>query len=282
MAETVVWIDPDDVTVDLDVKFDVRGRFAPPVEFEEDGVPGQPGKQRRAARHGVKDFVLPFWVHADTAAELRTALRELVYRMDPVRGPGRIRITSPAGDQREIECSVADGMGLDEVLGESSTLTDQKVVPVFRAHMPYWQATSDTVLTFEGGETATFFPFFPLRLSSSQVFADTTVTNTGDIETWPVWTVSGPASAITLRNLTTGKILILNTTLVADETVTIDTRPGHKTVLRGDGSNAFTNLTTTSSLWPLVKGANAIRVEMASTTEVSWLRMARRTRYLAA
>ncbi|WP_030431957.1 phage distal tail protein [Allokutzneria albata] len=282
-AETTVWISPDGTMIPLEVEWSTAGRFAPPPVLVEEGVPEQPGARHREARHGVREFSLPLWIEDSSPAALRARMRALVAAMDPVRGEGTIRITTPIGDQREIYCRVSAGLEMDETLGRTSGPTLQRCVPMFRAVDPYWYDTTDTIDTFSSADTATFFPIFPLRLASSSVFVEATIINSGDVETWPVWTITGPGSAITLRNLTTGYALTLTTTLAVGEHLVIDTRPGRKSVLKNDGTNLFTALSSASSLWPLARGSNSVRLEMSSTVAlVSSLQLARRHRYLTA
>lgn len=283
MSETVEWIDPDGTTTTLEVEWAAQGRFAPPSVFDEDGVPGQSGAVLRAVRHKVRDFVLPLWITAATESALRTAKRDLIASMDPIRGDGRIRVSTPVGDQREITCRVAAGLEMVERLGESSGPTLQRAPVLFRAHDPYWYALSDEVDTFELGSsgTASWFPIFPLRLASSEVFADATIINTGDVDVWPVWTITGPGDTIVLRNFTTGALTTLPVALAAGETATIDTRERFKLVTHSNGNNLFP-LLGDSSLWPLQRGSNVIRVEMASATSASSVRLARKPRYLTA
>lgn len=274
------WIDPDGTTTALRVLYDVHGRFAPPSRRQEETLPGQPGGALREVLHDIREFVLPVHIHGSTATELRTTLRDLALAMDPVRGDGAIRVTAPGGDQREITCRVAAGLDLDEVLGDTATPTDQIATVVFRAVDPYWSATSDTVIDYEfESTTVSFFPIFPIRLASSEVFADDTVTVTGDVQSWPVWVITGPGSTINVKNLTTGKATTLSTTaLEAGEYVTIDTRPGAKTVTRQDGTSLFSDLS--GSLWPLLRGPNAVRVEMGGAGTGSAVSLRYRPRYL--
>lgn len=283
MSETVVWIDPDGATTIFSkVEYGINGRWFPSTVIDEEQVPGQPGSRLREVRHGPLEFVMPVWIQAGSATALRTALRNLVYAMDPTRGPGRIRVTAPGGDQRELACIVVDGLEMAERLGSSSTPTDQKLVLAFRAHDPYWTAVSDIVQDFTIGTQPSFFPFFPLRLTASEIAVDTTIDNGGDVDAWPVWTITGPGSGIVLRNLGTGKNLTPSgLTLAAGDTMVVDTRPGAKTVTKGDGTNLWPFLTSASALWPLRRGPNAMRLEMATTTAASGLRLSYRPRYLS-
>ncbi len=283
MSETLIWIDPDGVQTYLDVDWAVKGRFFPAVDFEEDGVPGQPGLRLRAVRHGVHEFTLPHWVDGTTETDLRSKLRLLVARMDPTRGDGWVRCVAPGGDVREIECRVAAGLDVDETLGQQAGILSQRLTLTFRAWDPYWAATADTTITYAGGGVvATFFPFFPMRLSASETIAADTVTNPGDVDSWPVWTVTGPATDMTATNNTTGKTLTLTfaPALTNPQTVTIDTRPGAKTVTRDDGTSLFSALSLTSQLWPLARGSNSITVSVGGTTAASKVKLMFRPRYL--
>jgi hypothetical protein len=280
MVELVEWVAPDGVTTPLRVLYDVSGRFSPPAALEEETVPGQPGGRLRAVRHDVREFVLPIHATSDTAAGLRAQLRELARAMDPGRGEGKVRITAPGGDQREIRCRAVAGLGLDES-PTTATPTDQLAPVVFRAHDPYWYASSLTVAEFTAGARPNFFPFFPLRLSAGEVFADVNVANAGDVATWPVWEIVGPGADIALRDLDHGQSTELATTLLAGQTITVDTRPGAKTVVRDDGLNLFPALGD-SGLWPLEPGATAVRIEMGGAGDSSVVRLRYLPAYLTA
>ena len=263
-TETAQWIDADGGLTDIEVSWDASGRFMPPIKFEEDGVPQQPGMRLRAARHDVRPFTLNLWITAANDSALRTTIRSLIYKMNPARGPGKIRFATPAGDQREIVCSYQDGLDLGEKLGSTSGPTVQIATVAFRAHYPYWQDTSTISTTFTTGLVPTFFPIFPLRLSSSQVVVDNTVINNGDIECWPVITINGPGSSIKASNLTTGEVMDFRTLVLGTgESVIVDTQPGAKTAVSGAGVNRFPYLSATSSLWSLQPGSNSVRLEMS-------------------
>lgn len=271
MTEIVEWIDVDGGSTILDVEWDVSGRFMPPVKLTEQEVPGRPGAILFAQRHDVRDFALAIWVDSADDVSLRAALRGLVAKMDPVRGIGKIRVTGPAGDQREIECVYASGLEMPEKLGDSSGIYSQRAAVQFRAHWPYWRDTSVQSWTFSAVGSANFLgnPFFPLRVTSSAVATEQTVNNDGDVEAWPIWIVNGPGSGIVFRNVTTNKWTDLSSlSLVQGEQLIVDTRPGYKTVVTNTAgvlSNAFGNLSSTSELWSLARGVNDIQLQMTST-----------------
>lgn len=281
-AEITQWVDPDGVVTVLDVDWEATGRFMPEPQVDEDEIPEQDGSRWRATRFKPRDFTLKITVVANTEPALRTELRNIVKAMNPKKGEGVIRVTSPIGDTREIGCRYSGGLSLDEK-AEVSGPTMQQALVTFHANDPLWRDESDTTNTYQIGDPPSFFPSPPLRLTASEIAVDTTVDNQGDDDMWPVWTIYGPGAGATLRNLTTGKVLSLpDITLGSGESITIDTRPGKKTILRSDGANMFSSITVTSALWPLVEGTNAIRLEMTDVTVgVSMLQLSYRQRYLS-
>ena len=282
-GETVTFISPDGGATMLEIEWSAQGRFSPPVIFEEDGVPEMDGLRLRATRHGVKEFVLPVYIADTSEAALRQRMRALVSIMNPKLGDGIIRFGTPAGDHREIVCRYSGGLEMDETLGANSGPLMQRAPVKFRAWSPYYQDVSATTFIYVIGTPKPFFPFFPLVLSSSEVFADTTVTNTGDVDTYPVWEIYGPGGDVIIQNLTTGKQFDLSAVpdLLVGQGIIVDTTVGIKTVTRDDGTNLFSYLTWDSSLFPLVPGPNALRVVMTHSTVDSAVRLNYRQRYLS-
>ena len=278
--EIVSWIDPSGGSTPLEVEWALEGRFMPPVAFETEAVPRQAGLRLRQVRHQDRSFTVPIWLIATNEGQLRQQLRDLAFKMDPTRGPGYIRVITPTGDQRQIECRYESGLELDEKLGDTSGFHAQKAALQFRAFDPYWQDANLSVFEFTIGEVKNFFPFFPIRLTSSEVFANTSVTNLGDVQTWPVWEIFGPGENPNIINETTSRRIELPITLAAGESIRIDTRPGIKSIRHSNGDNLFPILTNVSSLWPLAAGQNAIRIEMTDAVDTSKVLLTYRTRYL--
>lgn len=267
MTETGQWIDADGVAMDLEISWDVAERFMPPSQLEEDEVPGEDGTRLRGITFDARDFPLTIWLHEQTEQELRTAMRNIALAMNPKRGPGKIRFTTPFGDQREISCTYKSGLGFVEKLGDTSGLYAQRATIIFRAHDPNWSDTTSNNDVYGIDAVPNFFPIFPLRLSSSQVVVVADVINTGDLDAWPIITINGPGSVIKCTNLTTGLYFEFPTgVLGVGESVIIDTRPTKKTVLTNSGVNAFSLLSSTSTLWPLVRGTNSIILEMSGAS----------------
>jgi phage-related protein len=254
----------------------------PAIEHQELGNPGLPGSFIYQSLHTPHEFTLPCWFYGNTDLDLRAQLRNIVYQMSPDRGTGRIRIQSPIGDQREIWCRYSDGLNLDESPGNAG-ITSQKAAILFRAFDPYYYDVNPSSQTWTTVNAPVFFPIFPLRLTSTAVAVSATVTNLGDVPTFPVFQVTGPATNITLANQTTGFSMNFGSlVLTAGQTLTVDTRPGAKTTTLQDGTNVFSYLSTTSALWQLVLGGNQVQLQAAGTDLThSSLTMTYWQRYLA-
>jgi hypothetical protein len=266
MTEVATWIDADGAATILDPEWDVSGRGLPPSRLDEFTVPGQPGSVLRKVTDGPRDEQWVVWLTAGTESELWTKRRNLLYAMDPERGPGTLRVQTAVGDTREIVCTVVDGLAVVEKLGDTSGPEGQQLTLTFRAHRPYWKDTSPQAAGPWGPDpdASAFFPIFPLNLIASEVFRQVTVDNGGEVPAWPIWTVHGPGADIGVKNLTTGKQLLMpGSSLGAGEVLTIDTRPGKKTLLNAAGDSYWTYVQGVNALWSLAKGSNDIQLEMS-------------------
>jgi hypothetical protein len=199
--------------------------------------------------------------------------------VNPMKNEGKLKSVSADGSQRELNCLYTSGLEGNEDK-DNQGFWWKKIILVFRAFDPFWYDSSSIVQTFKINENpGLFFPILPLRLASSTVFADITIDNTGDVETYPEWIVQGPGESIVLTNLSTGETTSLDLSLEAGETVTIDTSPNAKTVTKSDGSNLFYTLSDDSSLWALQEGNNSIQIQMANATADSSIQLTYKNRY---
>jgi hypothetical protein len=275
-----------DATTGVNVLLGERGLGAPPIAVLEDKLPYAPGTALRRISTGPAVIELPVEIAAATTALLDALL-------DTVRGwllPGTERSSSPGtvflrvtrsdGAQREIEAVYAGGLEGD---GAAGVDTWQDAVLTLRAPDPYWRDVTATTFDFTSGEgISSWFPYWPYNLTPSAVFAEQSVTNSGQAEAWPVWTITGPGTDPTLTNLTTGEVLALDLALGAGDVVTIDTSERGakaKTIADQDGANLWPFASPTSVLWPLERGLNSIRVEMGNTDGSSSVDLSYRRRW---
>lgn len=111
--------------------------------------------------------------------------------------------------------------------------------------------------------------------------SQTTITNGGDVEAWPVWTITGPMTQLRAWNVTLGTRFALSYTLGAEQTITITTdRP----TVRGPGDANLSKYidwfnTAGTELWPLTDGANVIGLEVDGASATTSVQMSFTPRY---
>jgi phage-related protein len=282
-SEQFFWIDSNgnETALSGSPNFDIlvgpTGRFMPPIDLVEQQVPFQAGTRLKQTYIKSRDIDLPLGITGESKSDLRTQIRNLLNMFNPMLGDGKLKIIAEDGSQRLINCRYSGGLEIQE-----TGLLWQNVIIVLKAFDPFWYDPNPIVQTFTVGTSATFFPILPMRLTSSTVFADTTINNEGDVESWPTWIITGPGDTIYIRNLTTGEFININYTLQPGETINIDTRLGKKTVTLGDGTNLYPNMSSDSSLWALQAGNNQIRIEMQNSQVASSVQLSYQNRYWGA
>jgi phage-related protein len=281
--QTITWVDTNStefpLTGDFKVLAGLNGFYMPPISVIDEEVPFQAGSMLRNVKVGARELDVPLRISGATSADLDRNLRRLLRTFNPLKGDGKFIVTSTDGTVREINCRYISGFGMEESVSSRSAKW-QRAVGVFRAFDPYWYDTATQVQTFKINESpGTFFPVFPLALASSTVFASVAINNEGDVDTWPEWEINGPCQGVVLRNLSTGEVLGLDVTLELGESITIDTKPFRKLVVKNDSTNLFYTMSSDSSLWALQEGINGIQIEMGGATLDSSAQLTYRNRY---
>lgn len=178
--------------------------------------------------------------------------------------PGVLEVARPDGTARRIEVLYSDGW--DGRGQRASGITWDSAVVTLLCEDPYWVDVVPVTVHREQGAGADFLNPFP-SVSSSQVLGATTVTNPGDVDVWPVWRITGPASAITFTREDTGAAFTLDMTdtdhgpLLEGETVTISTDPPR--VRSGTGENLVGGLNwPEAQLWSLPPGQTPVTFQL--------------------
>lgn len=104
----------------------------------------------------------------------------------------------------------------------------------------------------------------------------------GDTRTWPVWTVAGPGTSLTLVHHGQGRRLDLVGDIPAGAAVTVDTRPRRQAVYDSAGNNLMGRLTAGFYFFPLDPGRNDVSIALAGTTASSAVTVSYTPRWSAA
>lgn len=254
----------------------VTGWGAAPIEMVTDPHP-RGGTRIRHIQPQARIITWPLRVRANEHVELVARWRTLVRAFAQTRrlGPGTLRIARPDGTSREIQAYYQEGFAGEPGQG---WLWDTAVLSLY-CEDPYWRDTTATVIRREYATGSDFFTPYP-TISSSQVLGETTVVNPGEVEAWPEWTITGPATGLIATNNTTGEQFTLTAALDAGETATITTDP--PTVRGPAGENWVGNLDWPGAvLWGLAPGTNDVEFQVAGSGPGSAVELSLVARYEA-
>lgn len=84
------------------------------------------------------------------------------------------------------------------------------------------------------------------------------VSNSGNVDTWPVTTIDGPITNPRLENVTTGQTLSLSIEVADGAFLEVD--HSQRTVKLNGTASRYASLLSPVQWWPLVPGINAIRL----------------------
>lgn len=267
----VVWIDPDGAEWSLtDISPEVGwfttpaigGWGARPYEYTFDAQP-RGGDEVRFIRAQSARLTWPLHIYGDSHIEFTSRLRNIrrAFMKTAWRNlPGTMRVYRPDGTAREIKCWYEEGFGL----GNGDGWLSANPVLTLVAPEGYWRDIQPMKVTRKQETGVDFLSGFP-AVSTAQVLGATTVVNPGDVRAWPVWTITGPATALTGVNNTTGHTFTLTTTLTAGQQATITTEVVQ---VRGPaGVNLVGSLNwPTAYLWPLQAGSNDVTFTVTGAT----------------
>lgn len=250
-----------------------RGDLAPLTTLETKRLGSQLVKSIYRQEKRAVDF--PFLFKAASEATLLSSIRSMLDVLSA--GEGTLAVTRNDSVVRELyRCYYVGG------LGEKGYVRAAEAVLSFDALDPYWYDPADTEVEFAipAIPEGTFFPILPVTLVPSSVLQRQTVNNPG-VQVWPIWTITGPGSDISLINETNGRAFLFETILDETDTLVIDTRPLYKTV-QLNGANAWADVPKTyADLWPLEPGDNSILVTVANATDVTLATLAYQRRYIS-
>lgn len=104
------------------------------------------------------------------------------------------------------------------------------------------------------------------------------VTVDGDIEAYPVFTVTGPATTLTVGS--GGFAWQLASALTSSDTLVVDHRPSSRGPRKNNGPVDWSLVTEASRLWPLAQGLTAVITGVTGSTGATSVVMAWEPRFL--
>ncbi|MGN7135802.1 phage tail domain-containing protein [Streptomyces pseudogriseolus] len=251
------------------------GLDMPPFALFSDDSPNLDGSIYRSARAASREVMIPVYLYGVDRQTINGLKRKLFQALNPKRGYCVLKFTEGNGRTRYLTCYYKGGMEGSEST-DTAGFTYAKYGLTFTAMDPWFYQDRFETITWNFGEgeplLSTTAAFFPMRIANGVMGRpgeNLTISNPGDIEAWPIWHLHGPIKSFTLTS-SNGETIKGNAPsdgsdlVTADRVLTIDTRPGKKTVKDDQGTNYWAKLATNPQFWSVEPGDNEAQVSVVT------------------
>lgn len=227
---------------------DVRGFGGISIDNHRDDHAGLAGSRWRDYRATNREIFLPLQVFSDGDSQAWVEHNRRFAKTLRAGKTGWLHIIHPDGQHRRIQARYDKGL-------EESFLMD----PAFfgwanygiylTSEQPYWEAAEpvgdiwrspEPVFFFGGGVTPGLAP--PLGISDEKDVSTATITNPGDVETWPKWTYRGPATSASVG--VDGEIVEIPIALLTGESIVLDLNPYEQSAIKSTAAGVETDVTS--------------------------------------
>lgn len=235
---------------------EIGGWGANPVTIVTDPL-ARGGVSVRHQRNEPRRLTWPLHVYGDGHLDFLERYRRLMraFTLTKYRGAGSLIVYRSDGSARAVDAYYEDGFA-----GEPSENFNY-ANPTLTLFCPdgFWRDTDQLFVRRSYTDAGT--PYLnPYRtVTNAQVLGESTVVNPGDVDVWPSWKLTGPATQLVARNDSTGEAFTLTYTLLAGQTATITVTPERALVRGPAGQNIVDALNWPgASLWALRPGGNEV------------------------
>ncbi|MFE3579394.1 phage tail family protein [Streptomyces vinaceus] len=266
-----------------------QGLDMPPMEVFSDTSPNLDGGSFRSTRAAAREILLPLYLYGVDRRTLLRLKRNLTRTLNPKNGYCVLRFTEGDGTSRYITAYYKGGLEGKEGPDDAGFTWCRYGVQM-TAFDPWFYGANEVVAEWKTGAGKVFLkgagkPFLPMEISRGTITSTgVPVSNPGDVECWPVWELVGPIRSFTISNAA-GKKFGINKgdgtkdIITGGETLTIDTRPGYKTVRSSTGKNFWPDLDKSPSLFSIPSGESKVSVKMNPGASTAALRLRMLPRY---
>lgn len=163
---------------------------------------------------------------------------------------GTLRFVRTDGTIRDLNVFIDEGPRFEPA--DAGTWDEWSFQEVLRfiAHDPIFFDPTQATLTFAIVlDDDLVFPItYPIEFGSGEVDITSNITYLGSWEEFPIIVITGPLEDVRIDNITTGEFIALDADIASGRTVTIDLRPGFKTVTNDLGANLIGTVSSDSDL----------------------------------
>lgn len=217
---------------------EVMGFGLPPVNVNIAEGAGDGGRYI-STRRLPRDIDLPIYIFGNDRSEVETKLRRLTNLISDRSGPTTLRVVYDTTPETSFFIEGYYMGGAEIQHGEGSSFYTAIALQL-RCPQPFWQSESFETFVLTGAE-----------------ITDVSIANTGDIETFIVWNITGDLDAITLSNANGS--LSYESPVLATETIIIDTASA--TCKDSTGVNKYANLGAKPKMFAIPAGTTIVNIE---------------------
>ncbi|MFD7257176.1 phage tail domain-containing protein [Streptomyces sp. NPDC059874] len=266
------------------------GLDMPPYSLFSDDSPNLDGSIYRGARAQAREIMLPVYLHGIDRQTINGLKRMLFQALNPRRGFCRIQFTESKSRIRYIDAYYKGGMeGSESVDGAGFRWA--KYGLTFTAMDPWFYPERSQSTKWSFGAEDTFLhtsrSFIPVKVASGVMGVpdeEYLISNPGDVEAWPIWRLTGPIKSFSLQG-PNGDLIKASPPedgfdlVPAGRTLTIDTRPGKKTVKDNTGVNYWSKLDLAPQFWPVDPGDTIAAISVVAGTAAAAVTLSFQPRY---
>lgn len=243
----------------------LKGTGLPPVNVQWFEGAGD-GANYRGSRVLSRTIDLPLSFYGSSRDEIWDLFSQVAVIFAP--NNGQVRMKMELDGQTWYTDVVRTGGGDWDWASDTDGQTFLRTVITVKAGDPYWtrsDATSQVVSPGGLGRGLIKTPtprLSALKVSTTNSLGSVTFQNPGDVAVYPKWTLAGPFTGFTLTS-PSGEVLSWSGTLIAGQSLTIDTAAG--TIVDQDGVNRYSGLGAVPRFWSIPPGNSIGSVEMLNT-----------------
>lgn len=249
------------------VQAGVQGLDDPTLDFLEHTPAGWDGSIVDSILAEAREVFLPIQMLAQDLMTLRALKQALTSYLNPRRGPVTLKVTLPDASSRLIDGYYRPVPGTMDA--DNWWVSGQNVGIVIRCPQPFWRSEIDwKVAWVQQDDRPSILPILPLGPADSDALGATNpVTIAGDVETYPVWSITGPLTACTITDVGTGRTFTLTASISDGETWIVDTRRGRQGVFDNTGARSRASLNAGADLFPLQPGVSQVQTTVVGASD---------------
>lgn len=246
------------------------------------------GSYIRSLRVKERELFVPLMIWGESQAECLSNWDLLVSAMNPRVGASSVlEVRRPGVSPRFIDVVYKSGLG--GAFGSDFRGWHYKVGLTLLAHDPYfwesdkaisWNVRGNHKPFISGGEMVKTHKFFPVLLSPSVVDGSREIMITGDVDSAPIWQITGAVTDVRVTNVETGESFGITGSIAPGETITVDTTVFDIYSQNDRSGSLWDRVTTDSKLFRLGTGRHTIKVTGSGMDERSEIALIYKPRYV--